>query len=189
MDNNITMSSNILGFRRDRLLSLLREKAYEKRDVILASGRHSDFYIDCRRIIMTAEGHSLVGSLLHDLIAITHPETVAVGGLELACPIVSAVSMASFSRSCFSIRQLDAFYVRKGDIEGAGHLSPNSPVAIVEDVVTTGRSSLLAADRAKQAGLRPVGIFAIVDRCEGGREAIEGRLPLISLYQRNDFPA
>jgi orotate phosphoribosyltransferase len=92
---------------------------------------------------------------------------------------------------------IDAFYVRKETkkhgtaqfIEGAGHLSPGSPVVIVEDVVTTGGSSLLAVERAEQAGLQPARILALVDRCEGGRESIEPKLPLTSLFQRGDFPA
>lgn len=187
------MTADLYEVYRQRLLQLLRERAYQKRDVILASGRRSNFYIDCRRVVMTAEGHWLVGWLFGQLIRRHCPEVCAVGGMSLgADPLASAVSLMSF----FGGQPLDAFYVRKEPkkhgtaqfVEGASHLSAGSPVVIVEDVVTTGGSSLLAAERAAEAGLRPVRILAIVDRCEGGRELIEARLPLTSLYQRGDFP-
>jgi orotate phosphoribosyltransferase len=188
------MRSDVFEVHRQRLLTLLREKAYEKRDVILASGRRSNFYIDCRRVVMTAEGHFLVGWLLCRLIQDTCPEVVAVGGMTLgADPLCSAASLMSFLGG----RPLDAFYVRKEAkkhgtgqfMEGAAALAPGSPVAIVEDVVTTGGSSLLAVERAEASGLRPVRIVALVDRCEGGRETVEQRLPLTALFSRADFPA
>ena len=188
------MPTELFEVHRQRLLTLLRERAYEKRDVILASGRRSNFYIDCRRVVMTAEGHFLLGWLFGQLIARDCPEVVAVGGMSLgADPLASATSLMSFLGG----KPLDAFYVRKEPkkhgtaqfIEGAGHLPAGTPVCVVEDVVTTGGSSLLAVERAAQAGLRPVRILAVVDRCEGGRETIEQRLPLTSLFQRGDFPA
>jgi orotate phosphoribosyltransferase len=105
---------------------------------------------------------------------------------------VSATSLLSF----FCGHRLDAFYVRKEAkkhgtaqfIEGASHLPEGSRVAILEDVVTTGASSLLAVDRAIEAGLVPVRVLALVDRAEGGREVIEERLPLTSIFTRMDFP-
>jgi orotate phosphoribosyltransferase len=180
--------------QRDRLLLLLRERAYEKRDVVLASGRRSNFYIDCRRVVMTAEGHFLVGWLLGRLIQEHCPEVVAVGGMSLgADPLASAVSLVSYLGGT----PLDAFYVRKEAkkhgtgqfIEGASALPKGARVVVVEDVVTTGGSSLLAVTRARDAGLEPVRIIALVDRCEGGREAIEAELPLTTLFTRADFPA
>jgi len=182
-----------------RLLDLLRERAYEKREVTLASGRKSNFYIDCRRVVMTAEGHFLVGMLLHQLIRQHCPDVVAVGGLTLgADPLASAVSLTSYlpGPGGAAGRPLDAFYVRKEAkkhgtgqfVEGAFAIAPGAKVVIVEDVVTTGGSSLLAVERAQAAGLDPVHIIALVDRCEGGREAIEQRLPLTSLFTRTDFP-
>jgi orotate phosphoribosyltransferase len=178
---------------RSQLLTLLRDKAYEKRDVILASGKRSNFYIDCRRVVMTAEGHFLTGLLFNHAIKQTCPEVVAVGGLTLgADPLASATSLLSFMGG----HPLDAFYVRKEAkkhgtgqfIEGASALPEGAKVAILEDVVTTGGSSLLAVERVEAAGLSPVRILALVDRCEGGREDIEKRLPLTSLFARSDFP-
>jgi orotate phosphoribosyltransferase len=187
------MPSDLFLQHKERLLKLLRERAYEKRDVVLASGRKSNFYIDCRRVVMTAEGHFLVGWLLHQLIGLHCPEAVAVGGMSLgADPLASATSLISY----FGGRPLDAFYVRKEAkghgtgqlIEGAAGIPRPSPVVIVEDVVTTGGSSLLAVERADAAGLKPTRILALVDRCEGGRETIEQRIPLTTLFVRSDFP-
>ena len=178
---------------QERLLELLRDKEFEKREVTLASGRKSNFYIDCRRVVMTAEGHFLVGLLFNHLIQDLCPDAIAVGGLTLgADPITSATSVMSF----LGARPLDAFYVRKEAkkhgtaqfVEGAAGLPRGAKVAIVEDVVTTGGSSLLAVERAQAAGLDPVRIFALVDRCEGGRENIEQRIPLTALFRRTDFP-
>lgn len=189
------MNPTVFGYYKDRLLTILREKAYERRKVTLTSGRESDFYIDCRKVTMTAEGHFLVGHLLYDLISGRHPDAQAVGGMELgACPIASAVSLVSI----MSVTpKFDAFCVRKEQkkhglsklVEGIGHLRPCAPVAIVEDVVTTGGSLMLAVERVEQAGLWPVGVFALVDRCEGGREVVEKRLPMVALYEKGDFAA
>ena len=177
---------------RERLLELLRTHSFERREVILASGRPSDFYIDCKRTTLRAEGHWLVGRLLLDLILREAPAARAVGGLTLgADPIASAVSMASW----MAARPLEAFIVRK---EAKGHgtrrwiegpaLPAGLPVVIVEDVVTTGGSGLLAAEKAREAGLDVLGIFALVDRQEGGREAVEAKgLRLFSLFDRKDF--
>lgn len=175
-----------------RLLELLRRHSFERRHVVLASGRESNFYIDCKRTALLAEGHWLIGRLLLDRILRKDPEIVAVGGLTLgADPIASAVSMASW----LGARPLQAFLVRK---EAKGHgtrrfvegpsLPSGSPVAIVEDVVTTGGSGLQAVERAREAGFRVSGVFALVDREEGGREAFEAEgLHLDALYRKRDF--
>jgi orotate phosphoribosyltransferase len=185
--------SDVIRGYRDRLLALLRERAYERRDVVLASGRRSNFYIDCRRVVMTAEGHFLTGLIINDVIRRECPDAVAVGGLTLgADPLASAASLMSL----FGGHPLDAFYVRKEPkkhgtaqyVEGAAHLAEGAPVVIVEDVVTTGGSSLKAVERAEAAGLKPSRIVALVDRCEGGRATIEERIPLTSLFSRTDFP-
>lgn len=177
---------------RQRLLTLLRTHSFERREVKLASGRSSNFYIDCKRTSLMAEGHWLVGRLLLERIRAEAPTARAVGGLTLgADPLASAVSMASWMAAA----PLEAFLVRK---EAKGHgtkkwiegpaLPPGLPVAIVEDVVTTGGSGLLAAEKAKEAGLEVLGIFALVDRKEGGREAVEARgLALHTLFDRDDF--
>lgn len=178
--------------KRIRLVELLRERSFERRRVILASGKESDFFIDCKQTILTAEGHALVGELMFDALA-QLPACEAVGGVELGgCPLASAVALVSFQRG----RPLPALYVRKAQkdhgtaklVEGDKSIRPGMPVALLEDVITTGGSSLRAVQSLKQTGVNVVGIVALVDRLEGGREAIEAeRLPLITLATRRDF--
>lgn len=179
---------------RARLLSLLRELSFERRKVVLSSGQESSFYLDCKRTALTAEGHYLIGRLLLWEIRAASPSAVAVGGLTLgADPLASAVSLTSHLEG----KPLSAFMVRKEPkghgtgqwIEGRSLLSAGAPVAVVEDVITTGASTLKAIERAEAEGLRVAGAFALVDRLEGGREALETRgYPVRALFTRDDFP-
>ena len=177
---------------RERLVELLRERSFERKRVVLASGRESDFFIDCKQAMLTAEGHALVGELMFDALA-ELPACQAVGGVELGgCPLASAVSLVSFQRG----RPLNALYVRKAKkdhgttklVEGDKSLSPGLKVALLEDVVTTGGSSLKAVESLKAAGAEVVGIVALVDRQEGGAETIAAAgLPLVTIATRADF--
>lgn len=178
---------------RVRLLELLRTRAFERKRVVLASGRESDFFIDCKQAVLSAEGHALVGDAMLEVVRSGLPACVAVAGVELGgCPLASAVALTSFTRGT----PLDALYVRKDAkdhgtrrlVEGAKGLPAGSPVVLLEDVVTTGGSTLKAADKLRDAGYPVVGVAALVDRLEGGREAIEAQgLGLLALYTRYDF--
>jgi orotate phosphoribosyltransferase len=116
-----------------------------------------------------------------------------VAGVELGgCPLASAVALTSYLRGT----PLDAIYVRKDAkehgsrrlLEGNGRIAPGAPVALVEDVVTTGGSTLSAASKLADAGYTVAGTVALVDRLEGGREAIEAQgLKLVALFTRDDF--
>ena len=178
---------------RDRLLQLLTERSFERRKVVLSSGKESDFYIDCKRTALLAEGHYLIGRLLLDAVRREAPEAVAVGGLTLgADPLASAVSLTSY----LAQTPLHAFIVRKEPkghgtgawIEGRSLVEAGAEVAILEDVVTTGASTLKAFERAELEGLKPRHAFALVDRLEGGREAVEATgNRLFTLFTRKDF--
>ena len=182
-----------MGDERGRLLALLTRLSYQRRKVTLSSGKESDFYIDCKRTTLTAEGHYLVGKLLLAEVQRVCPEAQAVGGLTLgADPMVSAVSLTSHLAN----HPIDGFIIRKEPkghgtnqwIEGREHWAVGTPVAILEDVVTTGASTLRAIERSTAAGLKVVGTFALVDRQEGGREAVEASgHPLTALFSRTDF--
>lgn len=160
------------GNDRKRFLALLKEKSYEKRKVVLSSGRESDFYIDCKQTTLDAEGAVLCGRLFFEMLEKGEwPE--AVGGITLgADPIVTAVSLTSALRN----RPIPAFIIRKEPkkhgtaqwVEGTRNLRPGMRVAIVEDVVTTGASTLRAVERAEESGLVVIRVLAIVDRNEGG---------------------
>jgi orotate phosphoribosyltransferase len=189
------------GTPRERLVELLRERSFERKRVVLASGRESDFFIDCKQAVLTAEGHALVGELMFEALD-GLPRCEAVAGVELGgCPLASAVSLVSFVRG----RPLDALYVRKDVkdhgsrkvVEGDRSLRPGLPVVILEDVITTGGSTLKAIATLRSAGAHVVGVVALVDRLEGGAEAIraagapvtggEGQLPVVSICSRRDF--
>jgi orotate phosphoribosyltransferase len=171
---------------RARLLELLTQLSFEKRRVTLSSGKESDFYIDCKRTVLTAEGHFLVGRLLWRDIQRLAPNAAAVGGLTLgADPLASAVSLT-----------IPAFIVRKEPkghgtgqwMEGRSLVANGAEVAVVEDVVTTGVSTLKAIERVEAEGLRVRCAFALVDRLEGGREAVTQKgYGLSTLFTRSDF--
>ena len=177
---------------RVRLFELLRTRSFERKRVILASGRESDFFIDCKQAVLTAEGHSLVGETMLDALQRLAP-CDAVAGVELGgCPLASAVALTSFQRGM----PLDAVYVRKDakdhgsrrTLEGNTRLAEGARIVILEDVVTTGGSTLKAAGKLRDAHYLVAGVVALVDRLEGGREAIEkDGLALVALYTRADF--
>lgn len=180
---------------RQRLLELLTRLAYEKRKVTLSSGRESDFYIDTKQASLTAEGHALVGRLVLEEIRAHFPGAQAVGGMTMgADPIASATSLTSFLQAPPGI---PAFYVRKEPkghgtnqwLEGKKSIPAAAKVAVVEDVVTTGASTIKAVDRVRSEGFTVLGVVALVDREEGGREAVEKEgVPLRALFRRRDFP-
>jgi orotate phosphoribosyltransferase len=183
------------GDARDRLLALLRSRAFERKRVVLASGRESDFFIDCKQAVLGAEGHALVGEVMLDALRALRgrPDCAAVAGVELGgCPLASAVALTSYVRG----KPIDAVYVRKDakehgsrrQLEGNTALAAGASIVLLEDVVTTGGSTLKAAAKLRDAGYGVPGVVALVDRLEGGREAIEQQgLQLVAIFTRDDF--
>lgn len=180
-----------LSVKRERLLELLRSRAFQEREVVLSSGRTSNFYLDCKQVSLDAEGATLIGELFHAAIEEVAPQALAVGGLTLgADPLATATSVVSFLAG----RPRAAFLVRK---EPKGHgtnqwlestrLPAGAEVVVVEDVITTGAATLKAVERARLAGLRVVHALGLVDRLEGGREAVTHEVPLTTLFTRRDF--
>ena len=162
--------------RRQRLLDLLAQRSFRTGRFTLASGRESPYYVDARPTTMSAEGLALVGELGLEAIRASGWAPALVGGLTLgADPGAYAVAMASRAHP----PTVDAFTVRKEPkAHGAGRriegpLQAGNAVAIVEDVITTGGSALTAAAAVLEAGGTVVGVLAVVDRQEGGRERIE----------------
>ena len=164
---------------KDELKEIICELSYEEREVTLASGRKSNFYFDGKQTTLHARGGLLVGQAFWEEIKKFEGPIDGVGGLTLgADPIATATSIAA---------QLDgsnvhAFIIRKEPkghgtgqwLEGRKNLPAGSRVVIVEDVTTTGGSSMKAVERAEEEGLVVLGIVTLVDREEGAREAIEG---------------
>ncbi len=158
------------------LITLLAERSARCGRFKLASGKESDFYVDARLTTMSPEGLALIGPLALSTLRKTGWEVDAVGGLTLgADPISYAISYASAT----SDHPLRAFTVRK---EAKGHgtgkllegpVGEGDRVAIIEDVVTTGGSALRAIEVIRNAKASVAGVLALVDREEGGRQAIE----------------
>jgi orotate phosphoribosyltransferase len=161
---------------RARLVALLRSRSVLHGDFLLASGRRSPHYVDCRRTTMHAAGMVLVGELGLAAIRTARWDARAVGGLTLgADPVAYAVARASAADAA----PLDAFTVRKAaKSHGAerrieGCFETGMAVVVVEDVITTGASALEAVRVVRAAGGTVRGVLAVVDRAEGGRDAVE----------------
>jgi orotate phosphoribosyltransferase len=174
-----------------RLLELLRSRSFQEREVTLSSGLKSNFYIDCKQVSLDAEGAMLVGALFHEVVEAVAPDAVAVGGLTLgADPLATATSIMSFQagrpRAAFIVRKEPKAHGTAQWIEST-KLAAGAPVVILEDVVTTGAATLKAIERARLAGFTVRHALAIVDRLEGGREAVEAQCPLTTLFTRRDF--
>jgi orotate phosphoribosyltransferase len=159
-----------------RLLDLLAERSAKRGSFTLASGRQSDLYIDCRLTTMHPEGLSLIGPLGLHAIAERgwHPDSV--GGLTLGADPVSyaiayASQLAGLPTRAFTVRKEAKTHGTGKLIEGA--FLSGDRVVVIEDVITTGGSALKAVEAIRAAGGTVVGVLAVVDREEGGREAIE----------------
>jgi orotate phosphoribosyltransferase len=173
------------------LVALLAERSAKRGQFTLASGKQSKYYVDARLTTMSPEGLSVIGPLALSILRESGWEIDAVGGLTLgADPISYAISYASAS----SDRPLRAFTVRKEvkshgtakTIEGP--FKEGDRVAVIEDVITTGGSALRAIEAVRAANGIVVGVLALVDRQEGGRQAIEAAgVPVISLVSASQI--
>jgi orotate phosphoribosyltransferase len=169
-------SSSDYYYLRDTLRDLLLARSVRRGDFVLASGRRSSFYIDARLTTMSGDGLAVVGGLGLDRLAARGWAPRSVGGLTLgADPIAYALALTAKRRG----QLLDAFTVRKQPkshgtgqrIEGC--FATGYPVVIVEDVLTTGSSAREAVSAVEAEGGHVLGVMAVLDREEGGREAIE----------------
>jgi orotate phosphoribosyltransferase len=171
---------NDLHSARKRLLEILVRDSFQYADTPvfrLVSGKMSQFYINCKKTTYNAEAMNLIGEILFDKISGIHPD--AIGGLTLgADPIAFAVSMLSFQKgnpiNSFVIRKKPKEHGLKYSIEGK--LDGIKRVVIVEDVVTTGQSTLEAITKAEEGGLEIIKVIALVDREEGGKEEVLRRV-------------
>jgi orotate phosphoribosyltransferase len=161
----------------ERLRRLLLERSVRRGDFVLASGQRSPYYIDCRMTTMSAEGQGLIGRLGWQAIQGKGWRPKVVGGLTMgADPVAYAIAAASWGTELV----MDAFSVRK-DAKGhgtgkviEGSFTTGDEVVIVEDVITTGGSARRAIEAVSTAGGLVLGVLAVVDRQEGGREILEG---------------
>ncbi len=179
-----------LVYDQQALIDFMREKkALEFGNFTLASGKQASFYLDCRKITLDSTGVNLVAAGMLEKLGADLPD--AIGGMAIgADPITAAVIMLSGQQD----RPLKGFIVRKeAKAHGKGQavegpVQPGDRVVIMEDVVTTGGSSLKAIEQAEAFGLKVERIIAIIDRLEGGSEAfLERGYQLESLLTVRDF--
>jgi orotate phosphoribosyltransferase len=162
----------------DQLRRLLLERSVRRGDFLLASGQRSSYYIDCRPSTMSAEGMVLIGRMGLAAIRGAGWRPRAIGGLTLgADPVAYAIAAASWGTDA----AIDAFSVRKeAKTHGTGqriegNFRPGDDVVIVEDVITSGGSARTAIEVVDREGGKILGVLAVVDRGQGGREALENQ--------------
>ncbi len=178
---------------RARLARMIVERTFRYSDdppFTLASGKQSNFYFNCKPTTLDPEGMNLIGNIIFDMLE--DSGISAVGGLTLgADPMANAVSVISYQRN----RPIKAFIVRK-DIKGhgtrsaiEGNVREGERVAILDDVITTGKSTLIAIERAREAGLIVDRVITLIDREEEqGRENIEKQVQRVeSVFTRTDI--
>ena len=176
---------------RTELMQIIRELSYEQREVTLASGRKSNFYFDGKQTTLHPRGSVLVGKAFYSALSNFSQQVQGVGGLTLgADPIATATSMISSIEG----DPIPAFIIRKEPkghgtgqwLEGRKNVQPGSNVVIVEDVVTTGGSSVKAIERARAEGLEVLGVITLVDREEGGRETFDQlNVPFYAIFTKS----
>lgn len=172
---------------------MLAERSARSGHFTLASGRQSTLYVDARLTTMSPDGLALIGPLALQVLHDTGWNVEAVGGLTLgADPVSYAIAYASAATSL----PVRAFTIRKeAKKHGTGQLiegpfRSGDHVAVIEDVITTGGSALRAVEAIRAAGGIVVGVLALVDREEGGREVLqEAGLPIVSLVSARELIA
>jgi orotate phosphoribosyltransferase len=179
----------------DRLREILMERAVRFGTFTLASGRTSDFYVDVKRIFLDPEAIDLIGQALVATWKNTGSSATAVGGMTLgADPLITSFVLKARDAG----HHIPGFIVRKEPkghgtqqyLEGAGDIPDGSDVLVLEDVVTSGGSSIKTAERCRAHGFNPLAVISVVDREEGGREAIEAAgLEFLALFSRTDLRA
>jgi orotate phosphoribosyltransferase len=183
------MASSVMSQARQKLLSTLAHKSFRLGEFKLSSGGTSDYYIDCRTTTLDAQGSRLTGEVFLEAIRQRGWRARAIGGLTMgADPIVVAVSVVS--------GQLDGFLVRKAEKQHGtgqrieGFREKGARVVIVDDVCTTGASTVQAIEAAREFGFEVVGVMCLVEREEAnGRPNVEkaaGAAPFISIFTAND---
>ncbi len=181
---------------RDQLLELLATNSFRLGEFTLSSGGKTDYYIDCRTTTLNAQGAELTGRVFLDLIQQQGWQPQAVGGLTMgADPIVVATSVISAQAGA----PIHGFLVRKAEKEHGmgrrveGFQEKGARVVIVDDVCTTGSSTIQAIEAAREFGFNIAGVVCLVERLEaGGRPAVEkaaAPAPFISVFTSNDVKA
>jgi len=180
---------------KQRLIELIIERTFKfskKPTFKLASGKTSSFYFNCKPTTLNPEGMYLTGQLMYNLMkSYKSMKIKAIGGLTLgADPVANAIAYTSYLKG----DSIESFVVRKEPKKHGtmlwieGQVKKGDKVLIVEDVITTGSSTLKAVNRAKKCGLKVQGVIVLIDRQEGGREKVEAKgVPLKALLTKDEI--
>jgi orotate phosphoribosyltransferase len=181
--------------KREELVALIRARSFKRSETPtfrLASGNMSTFYFDLRKTTCSPQGQYLIGNLMFEKIRDLGLRPKAIGGLTMGA---DPIAMATAYTSHLNADPIEAMVIRKepkghgtmNQVEG--NVLPGDGVIIIDDVVTTGGSTIKALDAAKKAGLEVLAVIVLLDRCEfEGRENIERQgYPFHALLTINDF--
>ena len=176
--------------KHERLKDIIKQRGIVIKDVTLSSNRRSKFYYDIKSIVNEPEGAALIGELMLDLILKVEPKTMSVGGLESGAIAISTAIVCSCYYSSLP-NSVSGFFVRKAVkthglekmIEGIA----KDPVAVVDDVVTTGKSVLDAVSALRNQGLSNVNIFCVIDRQVEQNLLGQNNIEIHSLFRHSDF--
>lgn len=176
-------------YSKPALMELVREKALQLGDFTLASGKKSRYYLDCRKVTLDSAGANLIADGMLALMAGSLPASVggmAIGADPISAAIITVAGREGKSLKGFIVRKEAKAHGTGRDVEGP--VVPGDTAIIVEDVVTTGGSSLAAIEKAEAFGLKVLGVMAIIDRLEGGAAALAARgYSLQTLMTIRDF--
>jgi orotate phosphoribosyltransferase len=176
--------------KHERLKEIIKKRGIVIKDVTLSSNRKSKFYYDIKTIVNEPEGAALIGELMLDRIMKVEPKTLSVGGLEsgaiaISSSIVCACHYSSLPNSVsgFFVRKSVKTYGLEKMIEGI----VKDPVAVVDDVVTTGKSVLDAVSALRSQGLYNINIFCVIDRQVEKNLLDQNNVKFYSLFRHSDF--
>lgn len=186
---------------KPQLLALLKKYSYKTGEFTLSSGVKSNYFIDCKKTLLLAEGNFLASRIiLEEIFNLSQvkniPKIDAVAGVSLGgCPLATGVSQMSLAYPLWRKMIMNSLYIRqvvkdhgtKNLIEG--YVEPKSNIILLEDTITTGNSSIKALEILKNEGHNPVAVIAIIDRLENGGVAIAERfkIPVISIFNIKDI--
>ncbi|MBP7341617.1 MAG: orotate phosphoribosyltransferase [Deltaproteobacteria bacterium] len=183
-----------IGEKKERLGKIILERSFKYSDnppFTLASGRQSNYYFNCKPTTLDPEGMNLIGEVVFDMLQ--DAPVTAAGGLTLgADPIANALAVVSWQKG----RPIKSFIVRK-DVKDhgtksavEGNVAAGEKVVILDDVITTGGSTITAIEQARRAGLVVDRVITLIDREEGGRENILALVaPVQSVFTRTEIMA
>jgi orotate phosphoribosyltransferase len=180
---------------KTQLASLIRRLSYREGDFTLASGKKSSFYIDLKVTTLHPEGIAMISALMFDQICRWRdPKKIGgVGGMSIgADPLATGLSLIAHQKSqhwpAYLVRKEAKVHGTSRYVEGVENLNRNEPLVVLEDVVTTGGSSIKAIERLREAGLKPGLVLTVVDRGQGAADAFRAAgVEFLSLCDWNDI--